>query len=636
MQKFCILDFETFSECDLKKSGVFEYATDPSTEILCSSYMLGSRQELKGAGVERGIKASHVRTLLRDGFKFVAHNAMFEYMIILHVLKVEIPISHWICTASLARAASFPGSLELAAEALLGSRKDMDGRRLMLKLSKPAKNRPSLIGASPVELARLQEYCDQDVRVERDLFLALPPLPPFERAVWELDQKINRRGVKVDVDLVKAAITLDEKLQKEVKAETRRITDGRLESPSQNLALADELGIPSVSKQALAAIDETKLSPVHKRLIELRRLGSKSSIAKYRALAARVKNSGILRDFLVYSGAGTGRWSGSGVQIQNLPRGEKFKMGPAVEAIKTMELGDLDLIYGSVPKLLSSCIRGAFIPREGHRLFVGDYATIEVRVLFWLAGHEDGLNIFRRDEDPYKIMASSIYKKRVAEITGDERALGKATVLGCGFGMGPDKFKVTAENQGVVISEELSKRAVISYRETHSPVPLFWREIEKAAIRAMLNRGRDIKCGLLTWAFTSKHLSVKLPSGRKMIYPFAKVQEIENRWGSIQPQLSFMALDPVYKKWARVTTYGGSLTENVVQAVARDVMAYALLELDACGFNILFHVHDEVVCEAFERADAHKRFNFLLKSRPEWASGLPIKVETWEGDRYRK
>jgi DNA polymerase len=636
LQKFCILDYETYSECDLKKSGVFEYATHPSTEILCSSFMLGTRSELKTSPVLRNFDALTFRRLLKENYIFVAHNVMFEYMITLHQLKVEIPISRWICTASLARAASFPGSLELAAEALLGSRKDMDGRRLMLKLSKPSKNRPALIGASPTETSRLWEYCDQDVRVERDLFLALPPLTDFERRVWELDQKINRRGVRVDTELVKAAITLDEKLQKEVKAETKRLTNGRLDSPSQNLALADELGMPSVSKQALAAVDETKLSPVHKRLIELRRLGSKSSIAKYRALAARVKNSGVLRDFLVYSGAGTGRWSGSGVQIQNLPRGEKFEMNAAVEAIKTLDLGELDLIYGSVPKLLSSCIRGAFIPREGHRLYVGDYATIEVRVLFWLAGHERGLDIFRRSEDPYKTMASSIYKKKVADITSDERALGKATVLGCGFGMGPDKFKVTAENQGVVISEELAKRAVITYRETHSPVPLFWREIEKTAIRAMLNRGTEIKCGKLTWCFTGRHLSARLPSGRKMIYPFAKVEEIENRWGSIQPQLSFMALDPVYKKWARVTTYGGSLTENVVQAVARDIMASNLICLDAAGFNILFHVHDEVVCEKFNHPGNLELFSESLADVPEWASGLPIKVETWEGDRYRK
>lgn len=676
-KSYLIFDYETYSECDLKTSGAYEYARHPSTEILCVGYVYGTRDELPDAEPQilvppttptaHDTEFMHLLTL--PDTVLVAHNAFFEQCITTWVLPRykkllrgddarRMPLKKWICTAALARAVGIPGNLEGATAALgLAHQKDMEGHKLMMKLCKPrtpSKKDPSTRHQDPDDLARLYEYCKNDILAERELFLTLPPLPKKERKFWLLNQELNHRGFAVDRDLVQSALYCIDRETTFLDKRFRKLTG--LNSARQNKALLhhlDSLGVPLPNVQAATiteALEKMDMPKEARQILEIRQAAAKSSTTKYVAFEARTRSDGRARDNVLYFGAHTGRDAGmGGVQPQNLfkstmPHADVLT---GIDLIKARDVTAIRALYQRPMELYASALRSCIVAPKGHVLDVGDFATIEVRVLFWLAGNEKGLEALRLGEPIYSQMAAKIFEEDADEIeaahkAGDKegyrkRQLGKATVLGAGFGIGVggEKFQMAAKIMaGINISLSLAQKAVHAYREANPRVVKFWDTIERAATMAMQNPGKAYKHGVLKWKKEGNWLTCELPIGRKLYYFSPRMMQVRTLYGE-KMALTYRVVDSKTKQFMRVTTWGGKLTENVVQAVARDLLMEAQLRLAERGHVTVLPVHDELVTE---RADTTAKTDMfeIMAENPSWADGLPIKVEGWSESRYRK
>jgi len=334
--------------------------------------------------------------------------------------------------------------------------------------------------------------------------------------------------------------------------------------------------------------------------------------------------------------------SGKKVQFQNLPRGSIKDMDTAVEVIRNGDRELIEMLYGNFMPFMSSAIRGMVKASEGNLLVVADFAAIEARVLGWLAGSELMLQQFRDGVDLYKEMASKIYKVSVAEVTADQRQLGKAAILGAGYGMGHAKFLDTCLSWGIKIDEDLARLAITTYRETYPEVPAFWKEMDRHSIRSTINKDNSVfwiaEDVFLTWKLEGRFLKCELPSKRSLHYYKPEITDKETPWG-MRPALTFMGEKQGKtggKSWMRVDTYGGKLVENITQAVARDLMAEAMLRIEAAGFEIIMSVHDELVAEVPAYKADLKKFENLMAQVPSWAKGCPIEATGWVGKHYKK
>lgn len=692
-QKYLILDYETRSRCDLKKAGAYEYANHPTTQIMCISWRLGTRESLRqdlrlkaqwdaayyaqypngtmanphDANIWTPAFGSPQRIIELQSFMcaediiLVAHNALFEQVITRFVLSKlarnehlkDIPHDRWVCTASLAASLALPRNLDGACQALeLPTQKDMTGHRLMLKLSKPrkpSKNNPGEWHCQMRDLKRLMQYCQRDVDAETMIFLTLPPLNEIERQVWLLDQKINFKGFKVDREMVDATLTMITEERKHLNKETKGMTFGKLVSTTQRDGVlkwlqTEGIFLPDLrAKTVRDAISENLVEGDAKRILQIRQAISKTSTKKYSAFEARSRTDGRVRDFLVYHTASTGRWGGSGVQPQNFPRGNISDTTLAAEVLRAGDLEFTRLIYGNPMDVFSSCLRSVIIAPEGRELFCADYAAIEARVLFWVAKHSSGLKAFYDDRPMYEEMACQIYKiAQIENVTKAQRQVGKQTVLGCGYGMGWKKFVITCKNFGMDVDEELAQTAVSAYRSFHQPVVKLWSNLEKAAIEAVRRKGTKFKINHTSWWVESlpntrkEFLWCELPSGRRLAYFKPVIKYEKTPWDEKRAVLYHYGVNPLTKKWESAGTYGGRLTENVVQAIARDLMAEAMLTIDKAGYDLTLTVHDEILAEHDKTKGNIKEFEQLMASIPHWALGCPVRVEGWNGPRYKK
>jgi len=662
-QRYLILDYETRSQADLKKVGAYEYANHPSTEILCVGWRFGNSWELKNKTTKlwspflknQSQPDQLVNALLLDDIFLVAHNAYFEQVITRFILSQhfthpylkQIPHERWICTAARAAALALPRNLEGACQALgLSTQKDMVGRRLMLKYSKPrkpTKNNNNVWHWDDDEVKRLFEYCKSDVDAETELFLRTQPLSDKERSVWYLDQRINFNGFRIDLPLVERCLELISEEEKNLKEQTKQLTQGTITNTTQRdkcLAWIKENGggIPDLRSKTVSDYLKKKDIPEKVReILEIRQEGSKSSTKKYTAFKNRAGKDHRVRDILLYHGASTGRWAGLGVQPQNLPRQSKdFDFETAIEVIKESDLETIRLLYGSPSKLFSNCIRSVITSSYGKTLFCADYNAIEARVLFWVAKDEIGIKAFRDNRPIYKEMAAAIYHKPVVDITDDERFFGKTAVLGCGYGLGAQGFKNQVQNLGINISDTFAKQVIDAYRTKYYMVPKLWSNLEKAAIYATQNKGKAVSINYTKWFVAGKFLYCELPSGRKLAFYGPEIKAGKTPWGEERLQLWHWSTHPVTKKWTLDSTYGGMLTENVVQAIARDLMAEAMLRIEENGYEMLLSIHDELLAERKMGQGNLQEFFKLMADVPDWAKGCPVKVEGWEGFRYRK
>jgi DNA polymerase family A len=652
---FLHLDVETRSTVDLKEVGPWVYVQHPSTDLWCACWAIGDgpNQTWRPGDPPPEPLVEHV--VARR--PLVAHNAMaFERLIYRFFLGPrhgwpEPGLEQWHCTCALAAAMALPRGLDEAARALgLAVQKDMAGRRLMLQMARPRRIEPdgSIVWWDQAEkIERLTEYCRQDVEVERALHRRLRPLSAAERDVFLLDARINERGVAVDLELVEAAEALVADTQSELDAEMRRLTGGKVEAATQAVRLVGWLracGIDaeSVDKPAVAELLQAGLPDDVRRALEIRAEAARSSTAKLQAFRARTCADGRLRDNLRYHGCATGRFSGKGVQLQNLPRPSMvIDVDGAIAAVRRREPEWwIDAFIGPPMAAVSDCLRGMLVAAPGMELIAADFTAIEARVLAWLAGQRDLLRLFATGGDAYRHMAAEIYGRAADTIAKGslERQLGKQAVLGCGYGLGAPKFRTTCIIAGIQIDDGLAERVVQTYRSTNDRIVALWRELEQAAVRAVQQPGLIVPAaaGRVRFRVKGGFLWLVLPSGRPLAYASPSIEDHETPWGELRPQVTSLGVNSITRAWERQSAYGGKWTENVVQAIARDLLVAAMLRLEQAGYPIVLSVHDEIVAEVPAGFGAVQEFEELMCQLPDWATGCPVAAEGWRATRYRK
>jgi DNA polymerase len=682
-QLFMILDYETYSEADLRKVGSWEYSVHKSTEVLCVSFRVGTLANIREAEVHTYAplrpwnehrhdlrKGKLLASYLKDKNVIVAaHNALFEQAITRNVLPKHlgnllgpkpfiIPHDRFVCTAVLSSIYALPRSLDGVTSALgLDHQKDKEGHRLMLKWSKPrkpTKNNPATRQEDPAEFDRLVEYCEHDIYAETEVLCVLPPMIDSERALWLFDQEINFRGVKVDRDLVKLVLKMIEQEKKIMTKELQDLTKGQVLSGGQTAAIHKWLikrGCPlddMTAKTVDDAIKSDMLPPDVQRVLILRQGLNKTSLKKYTAFLNHTASDDRMRFSLNFNATVHGRWGGAGVQPHNFPRGSlKYKDQDGKEhdlapfAAELMKDGaDLEFIrsqFGNPIEVFVSCLRTMIIPDDEHELFVSDFSAIEARVLFWLANHEDGVKAFVENRKMYEELAMIIFnRKRMEDVLKDERFVGKQAFLGSGYGMGWKKFMKTCQDFGQEVTVEVAKKAIEAYREKHAPVVALWNNLEKAAIKAVENPGKTYKINNTKWYMEGDFLVCQLPSGRCLHYYGAKIKYERTPWGQSKANLYHWTVDSKTKKWTFTKTWGGVLTQNCVGGISRDLLAASMVRVKENKFTVLLTVHDEVVAQRKKGFGDEHTFHKLMAMTPEWAKGCPVAAEGYKDSRYHK
>lgn len=696
------IDFETRSEVNLKKVGTYEYARHPSTDVLCLAWVRGDEDNVelwhpgfldqtplvgKTKAERNPGLASHILGMrtpkalmnhISNGELVEAHNAFFERCI-WHFVMVEkygwphVNPEQWRCSAAKAAAYALPRKLEDAAVALgVSEQKDMEGHRLMLKMSKPRKptkgDPDSKWHQKRDDLLHLFDYCKQDVRTERALSRQLRELPPQEIELWQLDQEMNLRGMCCDRKMAEAAVNIAAQAREEAGNELALITGGDVLTTTQRPQFVSWLNSEGVEGKSVAAdvVDEhlqrhvrekdegvsTTIEEHVYRALFLWRRSSKTSIKKYDSMLTRIGVDDRIRDLLMYWGASTGRWSGRGIQPHNFPRNTPDDMDTIIDDILGGSFEHLKILYGedAVMDILSSVLRGALISAPGHDLVVADYSAIEARGTFWIAGHRAGLKVFEefdagRGPDIYCWQAEKIHGRPIGK-KDPERQDGKVVILGCGYQMGGPKLVTYAAGMKIALTEERATELVNAYREENWPVKQFWTDIQRAAHEAVRrgSGGDAVRCGRLRFKKLGRFLHCRLPNGRLLSYLDPKIRMVErtfnegkeNEITKLVPQLTFMGMDTYTHKWKRCSTYGGKLTENVVQALCRDIMAEAMLRLRGTVYVPVLTVHDEILSEVPEGSGDLGEFKAIMAEQPEWADDFPIEAAGWRGKRFRK
>lgn len=650
-------DFETYSAADLPACGLDNYATDPSTGVHCMAFCFDD--EAIGIWQEDGhcegpVGMVDVHTHVANGGTVVAHNAAFELAIWNNVCVPKygwppLKAEQMRCTMAQAYAMSLPGSLDKASAALgLPQSKDLAGARVMMQLAKP-----KLDGTfwkpedDPAKFEKLYAYCRQDVEVERALDERMMQLSEQEQSMWVLDQKINQRGVHVDVEAITKAMALVETEKARLDKEMLRVTGGVVGKCTEVQLLIKWIRSQGVEIKGLAKADvlDSLSGDLPERVraaLELRKEAAKSSTAKLIAMKNRASRDGRVRGTLQYHGASTGRWAARGIQVQNFPRPRPGTKQKHVEdIIANLHNRDyIDMCYGPVLDAMADSLRGFICAAPGKDFVAADFSAIEARVLAWLAGEEKVLDIFRTHGKIYEHAAAGIYNKHIDEVNKDERQIGKVAVLALGYGGGVGAFQSMARVYGVRVDDAKADEIKKAWRDSHKKIVSYWYDLEGAAINAV-ELGVVCKAGPAgrQVAFVKKgsFLWCKLPSGRVLCYPYPQIKQVETPWGELRSALVFMSVNGVTNKWEETKTYGGSLSENVTQAVARDLLAEALVRLEYNGFPVVMHIHDEAVVEiASGQADVVHRVEQIISETPAWADGLPVTAEGWQGKRFRK
>lgn len=656
------LDFETYSEVDVTKVGAWAYSRHPSTRVICAFWAIGDEEPwgvINIDAIEPGVKApegvtfeddERIRFIIEyamDGCTVHAFNTFFEWCIWVNVLGGDpIPFEQMDDTEARAAAAGLPRSLDQCCAALElpeDLRKaSLEGRALIHKLCKPQKKKgEEYRNKDPEQVIALAKYCARDVIAERAVSKQIKALTPSEKALWVMDQQINAKGIRIDVKSAKAAIGLVNQVLDKGDAQVKEISDGAVEGLSKVAQIkkwSASLGyeIESLGKAELPKMLASDMTPEPvKQVLALRQELAKTSTAKYKKmLQVADRKDHRIRGMLRFHGASTGRWSGSLVQIQNIPRGSFKDVDNCIELFRGHDAVDeIDMIYGNPMEALSTCLRGMIIPSKGKQFYVFDFSQIEARLIAWIAGQDDTVKVFASGQDIYKHTAAKIYHKQVEAVTDDERFVGKTATLALGYQGGYRAFIGMAKNYGVeTITEEFAKETVAKWREANVSIVAFWYALNEAAVKATQNKGTvywvmNKKVGFVN---KGKWLLCRLPSGRTLHYYKPKLAK--DQYGD---KVSYMVRDSQSGHYVRRDTYGGLLAENVTQATARDIMAEKFHKLRGAGFEPVFTVHDEVITEAAPGKDIQQVYD-IAEEVPTWAKGLPIGADGYTAMRYRK
>jgi len=636
------IDFETRSTVDLKKHGLSRYADPSKTEVICMAWAFNDDEPVIWLPADP--MPLEISEHINEAGTVVAHNAIFEFRIWNNVLAplLELPsmaLEQMDDTMARAYAMSLPGSLDRCALALgIDIGKDMEGHRLMLRMSRPRRveNEEPIWWTDDPKLQRLYAYCLQDVRVEQRLHKKLFGLSKKEKGIWCLDQMINLRGVMIDVASCRSALSIIRMETARLNAEMFRVTKGYVKSCNQVGKLTEWIGMiqPEFKWEitlAKADINTLLNQPLDYRIREvllLRQEASRSSTAKIKSMlnTADEEDDRICHMFQ-YHGALTGRWAGRKVQLHNIMR--PLVSQDVIDDVLDTRLSDTKLLrkLGKPIELIASSLRGLITAEEGMDLICADFSAIEARVLAWLAGQESALEVFRRGEDIYL---------HAAERLGQDRFIGKVATLSLGYGGGKVAFQKMCTQYGLDLEESRCEAIKKDWRRANDDIVRFWSIVERAAIQATKKEGEPFSARGSVFMRKASFLWCQLPSGRVICYPFPEIQQHETPWGEMVDALTYMGTNPISRKWERIASYGGKLVENVTQAVARDCLSEAMTRLEDEGYTVVMHVHDEVVTEMPVHVGTLKEMIEIMTVVPDWAEGLPINANGWRGKRYRK
>ncbi len=650
-------DYETRSQAVLKRVGTHQYAADATTEVLCCAFAVDDEPvQLWLPG--NPVPPEFLEAANNSSWDVAAHGDHFETAIERHILGPRhsfplIPLERHRCTMAMALAAGLPARLGAVANALeLAHRKDSAGERLMYQTSKPRRPHKDEDPAGIYwfedadRLQRLYDYCRQDVEVERELYDRLPPLPAAEQHLWGLSSRINGRGFHIDRPLAEAARKIAQAAAPEIDAELVEITGGVVTAISQVARLTtwlqeqgcllQSLGRKSIEKVLL----DPELSPLIRRVLELRLGGAQAAVKKIDALLARAGDDDRVCGAFRYHGAATGRWSGEGFQPQNLKRPAVEDIEAAIAAVATGDYQHVRSLYPRPLSVIGDCSRSMICAAPGHVLIGADFGAIESRVLAWVAGEDWKLDSYRRfdatrdpRDEPYIETACRIFRVPSGTYTKDrpERSIGKTCDLAFGYSGGLQAWRKFEPER---FTDQEVEQFKTEWRAAHGNIKSFWREIDRAAWAAVREHGRVVRCGPVAFRCVGALLQLKLPSGRKISYPNPRIKAEDERHQSVV--FSDNASGQFKDCRGGLGAYGGLWTENVVSGIARDLLADAMLRIEAAGYPIVLHVHDEVVCEVPADFGSTDEFIRLMIRKPAWALDLPIAASAWRGPRYCK
>ena len=634
------LDYETRSRADLKTVGAYRYAADESFEILMAGVSADDSDRVylwvnPKYETPDMLSEPEALELLDKADLIYAHNAPFEIAATWgsHWL---INLSKWRCTAAMARRAGMPPSLDKCAEALgLTQQKDKKGAALIRKFSIP--NKDGTFNAPkdfPDEWLAFGEYCKQDVRTEKAIHKKLKAFEltgePLETFLFDL--RMNHAGIPVN----RQALLNAQKIVTDVQSTvTKQFVELTQLQPTQREKVREMVGLADMTSDTVAgALGDTNMDTDKRKILSLYQKLSYAAVKKIETMLDCVCPDGRVRGCHTYYGAGTGRWSGRLIQPQNFKKTPRWMKGLTdqiyADVIAGKDADYLDLMYGDPFELLSGIIRH-FIHGDCEMLD-GDYNAIEARIICWLAGEKEMLAMWATGRDLYRFMASSVYGIPEAAVDGDGRDHGKRIILGCGYGMGPAKFKATCEAYGVECSEELAESSVKAYRQTHPNVVKYWYFLDRSARSAIAEPGTQHGPFIVRSIAGIPYLLGRLPSGRSIAYPYPK---IEIQPGDDRDQITYWGQLPVGVTWGRVKIYGGKFAENFSQGVAADIMSNGARVAEKRGMMPFTLIHDQGLALRTQRQSPDE-FSAALASLPDWARGLPLKVESKVAPYYRK
>ena len=644
------IDFETRSRCDLRSRGVYNYAQDPSTEVLCMSYAFDDEDVVTWTPDQ----PFPTRVALHRG-QIRAHNAAFERLIFWYVICPDFGISEpkleqFYCTATQARANCAPGSLEdVGRFAGASMKKDHRGAALVRALSIPQGD--GTFREDPKLMAEMIEYCEQDVRSMRAVSKAMRELADEELADYYVNERINDRGVMLDVPLANAAVRYAAQELDDIQDVVREVTGGALtsvRSPRMREWVQERVGpearkLMQVWKDGVekTSIDKTvranllamenpdEVPPEVAEVVQCADDLWASSVAKFsRAAALSDDQDGRVRGAFVFcGGSATGRASSYGLQVHNFPR----RCADEPELVRQAMVRGHQIVpqYGRrVTDVLKGMLRPALIPAPGKSFVVADWSSIEARVTPWCSGAgDDKLTLFRDGADVYKVNAAATFRCRVEDVTKDQRQVGKVQELACGFAGGVGAFAAMGRVYGLSLPESEARKMVDAWRRANPWSVPYWQELEIAYTRAIRNPKTKMKAGRVTYYFDGLHLWYALPSGRVLCYPFARIEDegVTYAKASWKP-----AADA--KEWPRARLWKGLACENITQATAADILRHALRQLP----DVVLHVHDEIVVETDQPEAALAEMQRVMATPPAWAEGLPLGAEASVMARYGK
>ncbi len=650
--EYLSIDIETYSSVDLTKSGVYAYADAPNFEILLFAYAFDD-EPVEVIDVAAGEELPmRVYSALSDPTIIkTAYNANFERTCIGKFYDLIMPASQWQCSSVHALELGLPSGLANVAAALgLEQRKDERGKSLIKFFSVPYMikntNQCSILedtgrhmpSDAPEKWAVFKEYCKRDVEVERAIRKKLVrfPMAEGELRLWEYDQRINDRGVRVDTEFVDKALLYSGIYERDCISELKKLTG--LENPKSVSQLKQwletETGrkIDSLNKESVNELLDGEISLKARRVLLLRSRIAKTSVTKYEAMKRSVCKDGRIRGLLQFYGASrTGRWAGRIVQVQNLPQNHLRDLNLARDTVTSADFDTFELLYGNVLETLSELIRTALIPSEGRRFIVADFSAIEARVLSYLADEKWRLDVFKTHGKIYEASAAQMFHVPVESIHKDDplRQKGKIAELALGYG-GSSAAMVNMGALKMGLDESELKPIVDKWRAANPRITRFWTTVENAALNALDGYPTTIEHGI-SFVVEAGVLFIGLPSGRRIAYIKPRIGT--NKFGS--PSLTYMGVS-AGNKWTRLETWGGKLVENIVQAFSRDCLAEAIMRLERRGFEVNFHVHDEVILNVPAGvSDSDEVCNIMCEPLP-WAPGLPLDADGYECDFYKK